>query len=261
MNASNTHRTIRTHIERTATGTLSTRSLSRVLYVLHTVGYNGVLCIGTGRVVTSFPVKDGEVGCSVGDPARQRRLLLSRFAHNDAEFEIIGRCSGPRLGSFEGFGDSRELILEGIVRHTPYSELLWGLGFWSRHFPVPTQHLSTWGASIAHGTVQRVISSFCSGRDTTKRILGGSPHEMLPVLRALYFALQTDLIHMAARPSVGAVEIVYANLRDSSPARYIGRERRAAVRSVSLPQGPSTRPTAPTTGSTRRFSPSERVRT
>lgn len=242
-------------VERTPVGTLSTRSLSRVLFVLHTVKYNGVLYVSTGRVVTSFPIRDGEVGCCVGDPDRQRRLLLSRFGHTDAEFEIVG-MSGAARDNFQSFGDPRELILEGIVRHTPYAELLWGLGFYSRHYPIPTQHLEGWGAEINHGGIARVLNSFCSGRCSVQMMLGGAPHEMLPVVRALYFGLQTDLVHMSPTPRNDVVELQYTNVRADARRGHVHRSESEAVE---MPAPPSTRPTARDSGAFRRIHAFERV--
>ncbi len=250
--------TVHTRLERSPSGTLSTRNLSRVLYVLHATSYNGVLYVKTGRVVTSFPVVQGEVGCCVGDPKRQRLLLLSRFGHNDAAFELVGSRSGTGVSTFVGFGDSRELILEGILRYTPYAELLWGLGFWSRHYPVPTQHLTGWGRQLDHGSVQRVLSSFCNGHCTMKMLLGGAPHELLPVLRALYYGLQTDLIHMSEVPRSRPVVLEYDNLRGGGTPASAGAERRCRSRALVFPEGPSTRPVTP--AATPRVARGERVR-
>lgn len=243
-------RAIFTALNRDLEGSLSTRTLSRLLYTLHTVHWNGTLHIRDRSGVTSHPVVAGVPGCCTGSIRRQRQVFLTRFGFPDADYRVEGH--GPDVpAGYVGFGDPKQLILEGVFGHLGFEELLWELGRFWRHYPVPTQHLDGWGGQLGRGGVRRLLAALCTGQHTTRELIGSSPRSRLPLVRALYYAVEVDLIGMASRPTDATIDLVYTNLRHGHGERRDGPERRARpVADVYLPSRPTTaswRPLPPET--------------
>ncbi len=247
-------RSVFTSLNRQSQGSLSSRSLARLLYTLQTIGWNGTLRVREGKRLSYFPVVAGVPGCCAGDVRRQRELLLSRFAYPHADYQLVSQGWSPPPG-FVGFGDPRQLILEGVFGHVAYEELVWELGRYWAHFPVRTQHLEAWGQTLGRGAIARLLDALCTGHHSTRTLVGPNPRERMPLLRAMYFAVQVDLVSMVVAPTDEIVDLVYTNLRHGYGSRRGGPERRSVpVADVIMPVSPTTRPRAlpQETGSFRR---------
>jgi hypothetical protein len=245
-------RSVFTPLNRQRQGSLSSRSLARLLFTLHAIKWNGTLRVREGKRLSYFPVVGGVPGCCAGDVDRQRQVLLGRFAHSHADYQLVSDGWSAPPG-FVGFGDPRQLILEGVFGHVAYEELLWELSRFWNHYPVRTQHLAQWGGELGRGAIQRLLDALCTGHHSTRTLVGESPRKRLPLLRALYYAVQVDLIGMMVAPTDETIDLVYTNLRHGNGSRRDGPDRRArAVCDVLIPRAPTTgalRPLPPESGS------------
>lgn len=233
-------RAVFTALNRQSQGSLSARNLARLVHTLHVIRWNGTLRIREGRRLCYFPVVDGEVGCCAGNVAKQRALFLSLFGYPHADYQLVGDGT-QRPAGFRDFGDPRRLILQGVFGHVAYEELVWELGRYWSHFPVPTQHLEGWGAKLGRGGVYRLLKALCTGTFSTQTLVGATPRERMAVVRSVYFAIQTDLLAMEVHAGDVVVDLVYTNIRHGHGHRTDGPDRRAhVVTDVSMPCAPDT---------------------
>jgi tetratricopeptide (TPR) repeat protein len=210
-------------LDRTREGSLDERSLARLCATLALLSWTGSLTLtppGGDPVVVL--VRDGELGVA-GDSDASRERLLEAFGWKSGTYQLDEAWPEE---IFRTFGASNDLIFEGIQGHARVADLVRRSRQSLVSYPVPTNDAQERLASMGNPEPLTQLVARCDGDTRMATVMRHDFPDMGAKLKALFFAVETDLLFMSAAPGTQSVAIEYSNLRGTQDAPAPEEERR-----------------------------------
>jgi hypothetical protein len=198
-------------------GSLTELSLSRVLYSIYVRGFSGRLVLRGAQREQAFWCRDGQLG---GDNVMENQLLMSAFAWTSGSYELRAE---PVPGSFVGFGSTLQRIYDGCARFVSLNQAAERLQGWEDRFPIVTRF---WGERIMDLgglPILRRFCDLCDGNQPWGELLKLSWQDVQVMLKAAYYAVETDLVVFERHPVTRNVARVQYTTRSTHGLRRVPR--------------------------------------
>lgn len=196
-------------LPRISSGSLSSLSISRIMYSLHRRQATGVLELHSGNVERRFGFRDGAF-VPTGDHD-DVRTLTGAYAWSDGRFEFIAHDHIPGSQS-----SIYPLIKKGLITHRSQRQLMDGLMPRLKTYPT-CSNLCTERNDMVEWNVLRRFLDHCNGRQTLESIFSQMGNAVTDAFRAAAFCRDTDLVVFRSQPTDGPLRIQYEGV-DSQPS-------------------------------------------